>query len=428
MSEKDFMGHRLMERRLEEELPAEAELFEALGGRELHLDEVMTRAGGIQRKRRTLTGLVAAAAVVALVVPAGVILADRDSAGGPAPLSHPTTSTSTSPSPSPTPTTDPNAVHTISRAELGGEPGPIPAEGYVENGVWHDPDGSAWRVPGDTASLLAIAPVGNSLLLATADDLGRPTIELVARRGDVIESWPSDGGSGFARSADGRVAFVLPDGRPVVVEADGTSWVALHVRVPRGSGFQAVALLGGACTAEPQGPGCTVVVNSRGVHPEAWLLNNRGTVEPVGAGVISVDAAAADGRLAAMTSVDETTPGSCSEILSPRQEKLWDTCDNRFIAFSPSGTELLASGPYADGFGDGVLDVLDAETGDPIAHYRTADGLAITATQWEDDAHVLAIVSDQAQWAVVRLGLDGQVQVAVPPVRGETASLVLPTR
>ena len=96
------------------------------------------------------------------------------------------------------------------------------------------------------------------------------------------------------------------------------------------------------------------------------------------------------------------------------------------MAFSPSGTKLLASGAYADGFGDSELDVLDAQGGGPIVHYRTADGAAITAMQWEDGAHVLALVSDQVQWAVVRLGLDGHVEVAVPTVHGETASLVLP--
>lgn len=170
---------------------------------------------------------------------------------------------------------------------------------------------------------------------------------------------------------------------------------------------------------DPQSTGCPVVVNSRGVHPEAWLVSSHGTVESPSSRVMSVDAAAADGRLTAMTSVDESLPGSCSEVQDARQQKLWGTCDNRFIAFSPDGSMLLAGGVYTDGLGDTQLDVVDATSGDPVVRYQVADGGAITAMRWEDDSHVLAVVFDQGVWGVVRAGLDGQLEVAVPPVKAK---------
>lgn len=420
----DFLARRGFERRLEVGLLEEADRFEDLGGRELRLDEVLQRAGGIRRKRRTTTALVAAAAVVALVAPAGVLLGDRDSAGGPGPASHPTAPVSVdstptpapSPTPSPTPGTNPDVVHRVSIAGLSGtQAGAPPAQGYVSAGVWHAPDGSTWQAPGDPAKLLAIAPVGTSFLLATTDGTGRPAVELVGRDGYLVKSWPTDGGSGFVRSPGGQVAFVEPDGTPVVVDADGRGWLRFPDRVPRGSAFTATALLGGACTASDP---CTVVVDSRGRHPEPWLVSSAGTVEPAGPRLVSVADAAPDGRLAGVTSIDEALPGTCSEVQDIRHDKLWSTCANRFVAFSPSGTKLLASGSYADGFGDTELAVQDARAGSPIVRYRTADGAAITTMQWEDDAHVLAVVFEKGRWAVLRLGLDGHVEVAVPPVPG----------
>jgi hypothetical protein len=117
-----------------------------------------------------------------------------------------------------------------------------------------------------------------------------------------------------------------------------------------------------------------------------------------------------------MVSISDS--GSCSEVRDHDDKPLWKTCDYRFLEFSPDGKYLLASGAYGDGFGDGTLAVLDAESGDVVLDLKTSGGAAIPMMQWEDDSHVLAVVSDQKRWSVQRISLDGQREYAVQPEAG----------
>jgi hypothetical protein len=429
MSERDFVGHRLMERRLEEELPGDAELFEALGGRELHLDEVLARAGDIRRRRRTTTGLVAAAAVLALVAPAGIVLAGRDDAGGPGPLTHPTApaSTAVTPTPSPDRSADPGTVHRIGIAALAGRPvGVLPTTGYVESGVWHDPAGGAWKVPYTAAAgVVDLARIGDRFLVATADDAGHRTALLVGRDPNaLVHRWPMAGG--FAVSAGGGVvAFARPDGTPVAVQDGGRSWRELP-RTGGAAGSEVAAVVGEDCRGQAAGGGCTVFLDQRGVHPRAWVSTPHGAA---GASAHLVSVADADGLVAgiAESHPDLTT---CSAVRTAGDRLVWQTCAARFVAFSPDGSLLLATGPVGDGLGETELAVLDARSGDPVVRYRTARGAVITRMVWEDDAHVLAVVFDRGLWAVVRAGLDGRVEIAVPPVPGQDldSPFVLPAR
>ena len=425
MTERDFVGHRLMERRLEEELPGDAELFEALGGRELDLDEVLARAGDIRRRRRTTTGLVAAAAVLALVAPAGIVLAGRDDASGPVPLTHPTAPASTAVTPGPSP--DPGTVHRIGVAALDGHPvGVLPTTGYVESGIWHDPAGGAWKVPYTAAAGVSdLARIGGRFLVATADDAGHRTALLVGRDPDaLVHSWPLAGG--FAVSAGGGVAaFARPDGTPVVVQDGGRGWRELP-RIGGVAGSEVAAVVGGDCGGQAADGGCTVFLDQRGEHPRAWVSTPHGAA---GASAHLVSVADADGLVAgiAESHPDLTT---CSAVRTAEDRLVWRTCADRVVAFSPGGSRLLATGPVGDGLGDTELAVLDARSGDPLLRYRTVRGAVITRMVWEDDAHVLAVVFDRGLWAVVRAGLDGSVEIAVPPVPGQDldSPFVLPAR
>lgn len=419
MSDKDFLGHRLMERRLEDELPREAELFEAHGGRELHLEEVLARAGGIRRKRRSVRGLVAAAVVVAVLAPAGVILAHRESASGPGPLVQPTTSTSTSPSPAPT--VDPNTVHAIGFAALAGKPaGQPPATGYVDDDVWHAPDGSTTDQSFTRYGMLDAAPIGDDLLIRTgAEQTGDPTAILVhtGDRNTVAHSWPISGG--FVTSPGGAVvAFAEPDGTPVVVQDGGSQWYEMP-KVPAGAVVAAVR--GADCKEQsPGGGGCTVFLNSLGNRPKTWMSSSHGLVDAASAHIRNLADVSTSGRVAGI-SEHHTDLTTCSEVRGTDDQLVWRTCDNRFESFSPDGSRLLATNGIGDGLGDNQLDVFDARSGDPVVRYRVADGGAITWMRWEDDAHVLAVVFDEGVWGIVRVGLDGQVEVAVPPVKAKGA-------
>jgi len=49
---------------------------------------------------------------------------------------------------------------------------------------------------------------------------------------------------------------------------------------------------------------------------------------------------------------------------------------------------------------------------------------------WEDDDHILVLAFENERWAVLRLGVDGSAEIAVPPVPDQhgVGAFVLPTR
>lgn len=404
----DFLERRGFERRLEADLLDEADLFEQLGGHDLHLEEVLGRAAGIRRRRRTAGALVAAAAVAALVAPAGVLVAGHHDAAGPGPAVHPMAPASTSASPAPT------GVQRL--ADLAAMPvGPAPATGYLDRDVWHAPDGSTWQPPAVSGGVLGVARVGDAFLVDTpSEKLAEPTAMLVQRDGTVVHHWPMSGG--FAVSDDGAViAFVKPDGTPVVVQDGGRAWHELP-RIERGTGFQAVAVVGADCKESATSAGCSVFVNSTGQHPESWVSSSHGLVDRASTDITSLTDVRADGTRAGVTSYDEKAMTTCSRVEAPDGSG-WRTCRNQLGSFSPDGSRILARNAIGDGLGDTMLDVLDARSGEPVVRYEVAAGGAITQVRWEDDAHVLAVVFDGRRWAILRVGLDGRAEVAVPPVK-----------
>ena len=129
-----------------------------------------------------------------------------------------------------------------------------------------------------------------------------------------------------------------------------------------------------------------------------------------------------------MTSVADE--GSCWGMFSTWKPKpIWETCDYTLFDFSPSGERILAGPAYLDGFGQGIAAVLDRD-GEVLAEWHSQGQAAILHTIWEDDDHVLVIVFEDERWAILRLGVDGSVEIAVPPVRDRDGSgaFVLPTR
>jgi len=403
---------------LTEHLAHEAEGFDRRGGSPLDIEQVLERAGEIKRGRRLRATLVMAAAVLAIVVPAGLVAMDRDSA-------------------QPTPAR-PVRVDTSPLGLDGLEQGSRPRDGYAAGDLFQL-DKSGIGLPVGKGALAGVARLDGGLMVAVRAEDGALTARFIDNEGGSNRTWPMEGG--FAISADkGLAAFVEPDGTPVVVRAgsQGGDVTALQLpKVPRGSAFDAVAITGSTCDS-PSDSVCAVWVTTSGKKVESWVSTPEGTslvhaasgspdmVDPNLWRVVDV---LGDGTKAVMTEVSDT--GSCSEIRSPDAAALWATCDYRFLSFSPDGQHLLASSAYADGAGDNRLVVLDTDRGRPVLDLRTTDGAFIGQMVWEDDSHVLATVSDGGRWAVVRVGLDGSREYAVAPVTGKDpyeSPFVLPSR
>ena len=58
------------------------------------------------------------------------------------------------------------------------------------------------------------------------------------------------------------------------------------------------------------------------------------------------------------------------------------------------------------------------------------DRAAILGTTWEDEDHVLVSAFQNERWAVIRVGVDGTAESALPPVPdpGAGGAYVLPVR
>jgi hypothetical protein len=375
-------------------LAHEADAFFSRGGTALEIGQVLDRAGEIRRGRRMRATMLMAACVLAIVVPVGLV-ATRAHHDKPVTPSH-QTKADTSPL-------------TLKGLERGAQP----HDGYVTDGELHVGSGAIGLDAGK-ARVTAVARINGGVVVATRDESGEQVAHIVDDQGGTSgKTWPIDGG--FAVSDDGNVAaFVQPDGIPVVVQ-DGTVFYKLP-KIPQGSGFDAVAVIGEDC--QEAGPDtCSVLVTSHGEKPQSWVSSSTDYVgghEQMSNVVDEFE----NKFLAGFTEITDT--GSCSVVKNVEHVEsgtpTWTTCDHSFLTFSPEGGHLLATSAYGDGLGDTELAVLDTRTGAVQLDLTTADGAFISQMVWEDETHVLANVYQDGQWAVVRIGLDGDREYAVPPV------------
>jgi hypothetical protein len=388
---------------LAQHLDRRADEFDHRGGSHLELGQVLDRAGEIKRGRRMRATGIMAAVVLAVAVPTALVAARGDDAHKPVtPTHHSRTDTS------------PLTID-------GLKTGAAPKTGWFDGKVWTGPDGTQVQVSGGDDPA-AVARVGDSLLFAAQGKAGM-RVRLVPPVGGgagAVQSWPIDGA--IAVSDDGELgAFVRPDGTPVVIRANGTYYEL--PQVPRGSGFDAVAVTGDCADGS-----CAVWVNSHGRDPEVWTSTSTGAVNPGGPETRSVDDVLAGKAVAAMSSA--TDDGSCSAVMPLDGPPTWSTCDHQLGTFSPDGEHLSAFPAYFDGAGSSELAVLDAATGAVRLDLHTGQDAYVGHAVWEDDNHLLAVVGEGARAAVLRIGLDGSREYAVAPTASEpyVAPFVLPSR
>jgi hypothetical protein len=384
-------------------LSRHAEQFDRLGGADLDLGQVLDRAGEIKRGRRMRATMVMAACVLAIAVPTAIVAVGR---GG-----------DKEPQPAPPSQVDRSAL-TLGDLKTGA----APAIGYADQDSWHPALGSPqrWGVDG---RIRAVARIGTGFVAGLVDDKGRQMAVVVA--GQAGDSAPGssrtvyDMTGGFATSGDGTmVAFVQPDGTPTVV-ADNGRQVRELPRIQRGSAFGAVAVDGQECRTTVELP-CRVWVTSHGSSPESWTSTfgdiARKTQIPVQT-VTDVDDTGTDAAGIVDVRDDLTTCSAVVHVADGSQR--WATCDHRLVAFSPNADRLLATGSVGDGIGDTELAVLDESSGDVELDLKTMEQAFIAQMMWEDDDHVLASVFQAGRWAVLRIGMDGSREYALPPVPGE---------
>lgn len=136
-------------------------------------------------------------------------------------------------------------------------------------------------------------------------------------------------------------------------------------------------------------------------------------------GVLRAWSATGHGLIAAMTRQQDF--GSCSAVIEADGfDRRWETCDFSLGAFSADARYVLGTDPFLDGVGQSQVAILDARSGEVVAHYqkRDSDAVYVNNMVWEDRTHVLATVFDDGRWAVVRMDTNGGMELATDPVRG----------
>jgi len=222
------------------------------------------------------------------------------------------------------------------------------------------------------------------------------------------------------------VAWIAPDGSPTVLQ-EGEAKPAMLLKQDGVTAGDAVAVLGHDCFNGPEtveGAGCSVYFRAHGERPRSFVASNHGFVEAIGSGDSSIQLQDADetGEVGWTTlHEDQTTCSTYSgrETLDADTAKTWRTCDFMPLTFSPDGKHILATGSHGyEGLGASSLTILDRATGKPVFSLSNNEKsqAAIVDMVWEDDTHVLAVVAQKLDWGVIRVGLDGSVELADPRI------------
>ncbi len=359
MSEDTFS--RVLERRAEDVQP-----------RHLDLDDVRTTAHRIRRHRRLgATGVAAALVAVALVVP-GVLGGGQDRS---------------LPEPAPSPTFTPGQTH---RMVLDAPP-------ESRRGCWSSGSRTTSR------SRLTVRSTSCHRRRARWCSTARATSR--SPRGPRRGRSPTRSGSTGSTPTSGR----------------WRTWVR---RSPRWSSPGTAR--GAAWVALTDEATATVVTDTDGVRqeqprplsrlPRVVGFTSTTTVFQRDDGVSNVpgflrisDASPVSDVLVGMTRYDDGVSQPCAGAARDARLLWLEKCDLTLEDLSPDGSRVVGY-PGEGTPGQPRLAVLDAETGELLVEFDGADGAVVQESAWEDDDHVLAVVAQDGDQAILRLGLDGTVE------------------
>lgn len=372
---------------------------DTMAGRGLDLDAVRGRALGIRRRRRVVTGMVAAA-VLAVALPVGLDAVQDSRRTAPVPAA-----------PSPTGVDSPDGPSGPVTLDAASAPrGADPSIGYLTDSVLHTPDGTTTDLE---RPLSGLAPHGGEGWVGY--DWADGFTYFLDADGRVVDSRP---GTGTAVAADGSdLAYTVraTGGRDLVLDSTDGSRSALTTTVAPGGELEPVGFVG------PGRAAYTVDVGRDGVEVGITDFERRPVLVE---GLLTAHGAdAATGVLSGYTSIDELAPGSCSAVLDPAAgRRVWQTCDYTLGRFSPDGGYVLGEDAYLDGIGNTQAAILDATDGTLLVEYVAPDRAFTQRLVWESEATALVTVHQEGTWYLLRLRPDGTVEQALDPVEADEMS------
>lgn len=264
------------------------------------------------------------------------------------------------------------------------------------------PAGTTTRVPRNAT---VFVPLGDNWVIERTG-AKRPQVQLVASDGSVRRQWLRTGYDLVASDRGRAVAFTVRGGGVRVIDRGGDRVVRLP-RVPT-RWAQTAGLRGEDC----QTGSCTVWANSE-TNSRSWRTGSRGRVRATRFESVSTNRGAWLGGVTRLRN-----DGSCSAMTRSGRVQ-WRTCNNLLSEIAPDRQHVLGTPAYGDGLGPGQLDVLDLKTGRTVRTWTAGPNTPVYfAETWEDSEHILVVTFDgDRTWSIVRLGLDGTMEYAVPPRR-----------
>ncbi|MFC4786953.1 hypothetical protein ACT8ZV_20935 [Nocardioides sp. MAHUQ-72] len=356
--------------------------------------DVVGTARALRHRQRRNAGLAAAACVVVLTVPAGLLLS-HDGGTGPGPSDHTSSST-------PTP----------ARTSLEDLPrGAGPRVAYAVGDTYVASDGSRLRVPVETG-ISAITPYHGGFLVA--DDRafeGTVGLHLLDGTGAEVDGWCSAGSP--------------------VVSGDlmQTAWLSLEC--DSSAGVTSATIHRGISSGMGEGEATQTVdpAVDPGADPNVQLVGLSGEdvvyTSMFGDGAWVTDLQHPPRRVPGLvraSAVDATTglvggalSGRVGAVVDPSTGEVTMRVPGRLpVAFSPDGRYVATLGMTSATRG---LSIVDVTTGEQVAELADLSG-DVRQVAWEDDTHLVASVRQGPRAALVRTDVTGRLELATPALGG----------
>jgi len=378
----------------------------------ISFEAVRGTAGRIRNRRRAMVAGAVLAVGAAIAVPTAVMSGFGEDRGSTPVVTDPT----------PTPGEDTTARTPQGLTIRGLEQGDAPGTAWLEGSELHVGSGT---VDLDIREPRAVAVLDGAWVVTGVPASGGDAAVYVLDSGsrEVLHQEATHHTRLVTNEARTAVAWMAQDGTPRVWQ-DGLAVPLDHPVSGSGSNHQALALTGERCDADAEtveGAGCTVFFTQEGPRGEVtnWTSSTHGIVDEwTGPFERLIDVS---GNRVSAGFTELADDHTCSGVSGPDDASItWSTCDHQLAEFSPDGSLLLAHESYFDGLGPGTITVLDARTQEELLSRNNHESHAfISHAVWEDESHVLASVFQEGEWAVVRIGVDGSMELAVAPQKGE---------